>query len=589
MTTASRLVTWALLAAAAVAPAAAGEREDFRAGAGRWRAGPVWSVGKNAAGRPVYVADAPGDAFSWRPDWRLGRSWTFSATVRVAQLKDGGDQQGLAGLAVSLDAANPGPTILATLTCHKTKLTLVDLDYYQDGRWHKLLRSGWLPGGDREYELELSRQTGDDFLRLSVTGDRGLRYCSDSPPAPLGLLNRLACPGLRAYAARDEYSAAAYATPSPDLSFYRTAACDAVEDLLRHFWTGDAAGGYVTPTWNGYPAKELPDPRGGLWDRTTLLFVLDSLYCVTHDPGLIQRIASDWRRTKQVYSAADLDTPGTSVNPGCDDSGWNARGYLVAYRATGDPEALRHAAALVDNSFRRWLDDKLGGAMWYNDQRSLKSLYQVGVVLDALEIAGAGGDAALAASLREHAMACYEWMEAHLLRPDGLYWCDRGASGPAGVERPDDIHEAGSVTFLGGDMGMAVLHARLFRTTHDDKYRQRALRTADAILARLTDGRGVLLDERDAWANGTFAGEWAREVLTLPGIPAELREVALATARAVYVRDRTPDGYYGGCWNGPADGPGSKWSALGSRPQQIMTSTNAVCMIVAGAAVAEGR
>ena len=57
------------------------------------------------------------------------------------------------------------------------------------------------------------------------------------------------------------------------------------------------------------------------------------------------------------------------------------------------------------------------------------------------------------------------------------------------------------------------------------------------------------------------------------------------TARAIYTRARTPDGYYGGCWNGPADGAASRWSSIGSRPQQLMTSTNAVNMIVAAAVI----
>jgi len=53
---------------------------------------------------------------------------------------------------------------------------------------------------------------------------------------------------------------------------------------------------------------------------------------------------------------------------------------------------------------------------------------------------------------------------------------------------------------------MGVAQARLFRITGDDEYRNKAVRTADAIRARLTDGKGVLLDDRDAWANGAFAG-----------------------------------------------------------------------------------
>jgi len=370
-------------------------------------------------------------------------------------------------------------------------------------------------------------------------------------------------------------------TPIRPPGYYRAIARAAVADLLRHFWTGDTTSGHAAATWNGYVAADLPDRRGGLWERGTLITDLDSLGQATGDPSLRARIAADWRWTKANYTTSELETAGTSVTPACDDCGWNAMGYLRAYRATGDPDALAAAKGLVDSSFARWLDNRLGGGMWYNDDRQLKSLYEVGIVTAAIQIWEQTHETAY----RDRALSCCRWMEENLLRPDGLYWCDRSASGPLGGERPDDIHEAGSVTFLAGDMAMGALHARLYRMTGDDSYRLKALRTADAILARLTDGRGVLLDERDAWANGTFAGDWARLVMTLPGVKKAHMDLLRATAHAIYTRDRTPDGYYGGCWNGPADGSGSVWSSLGSRPKQVMTSANAVALIIAAAAL----
>ncbi len=552
-----------------------------------WSAGPEWKLTATAC-----AADAPGDAYAWRPGWRLGHSWRFAATVRIARLKRG--DTGAAGLALAGSATSPAPALLVTVTRHKMRQSLIEVEYL-DGGWHKLLSSGWLPGDDERYAVTLSRALGDDFITVSVSGERGLRYSAETPPVPLRVLDALACPGLRANGAAVEFAGASLAAPYPAAATYRTIARAAVDDLLRHFWTGDAKTGHVRPTWNGYPARALPDPRGALWDRGTLVRLLENLHGSTKDAAVLERIGANWRWVKRAYSAKELETPGAMPNPASDDCGWNALALLTSYRATGDQDALRHAAALVANSFDRWQDDQMGGGLWYSDERKAKSLYQVGLVLAALEVsdlaarspgAGRAVGSERATSLRRRAMAAYGWMEANLLRPDGLYWCDRAPAGPLGAERPDDIHEAGSVTFLGGVMGMGVLHARLYRATHDDRYLPRAIRTADAVLAKLTDGRGVLLDERDAWANGTFAGEWARDVLTLPGIRAEHRELLLGTARAIHTRDRTPDGTYGGCWNGPADGPGSRWSLVGSRPQQMMTSTNAANLVVAGAAIA---
>jgi hypothetical protein len=138
-------------------------------------------------------------------------------------------------------------------------------------------------------------------------------------------------------------------------------------------------------------------------------------------------------------------------------------------------------------------------------------------------------------------------------------------------------------------MAMGVVHARLFRDTGRDAYKERALRTAEAILAHETDGKGRYLDDRDAWANGYFMGEWAREVLTLPGIKSEHLDLLRRTAMAVYERSRTQNGYYGGCWSGPAEGDACPWYKAGAKPDQIMTSSSAVNVIVAAAALDNPR
>jgi hypothetical protein len=568
----ARVAVVGVMLAASLAALAADHHDDFGAATASWSAGAQWHVVPGAA--PRLVVDAAADSFAWRTDWPLRHTWSVTVDMTIAELKGNHGSTGAAGVALSA-AGNPGPKILVTVTRHASNMTLIELQY-SDGDWRRLLSSGWLPGADRDYKLRLERRAGDDFLHLAVSGDQGLSYESDTPPVPRKVLESLAAVGLRGNAARVAFASAALTTPNPESAWYGRIANLAAGDLLVHFWTGDAATGYVAPTWNGYRAAQLPDPRGALWDRGTLLRVLDNL----GGEDSRQRIAADWKHTKAVYTAAEFGTAGTSVNPACDDCGWNALTLLLYHRVTGDPDALADAHALVTSAFDRWQDEQLGGGLWYSNERKHKSLYQVGLVLAALDL----DDAAL----RARALSCYDWMETHLLRPDGLYWCDCGADGPVGANRPNDIHEAGSVTFLAGNMGMGVLHARRYRATHDDTYLKRAQRTADAVLAHLTDGHGVLLDERDAWANGTFAGEWAREVLTLPGMSEAHRDLLRDTAAAIAARARTADGYYGGCWNGPADGPASVWSRGGSRPGQLMTSANAVNVVVAAAALGDG-
>jgi predicted alpha-1,6-mannanase (GH76 family) len=312
-----------------------------------------------------------------------------------------------------------------------------------------------------------------------------------------------------------------------------------------------------------------------------MIFAVDALYRADKDPILRRRLELEWQRIKSLYTVEELEAAGTRTHLACDDAGWDTKVYLTLYQHTRDRDALDRARGLIRRALDRWLDGELGGGMWYSNERKHKSLYQVGLISGILQLEAVSGDK----QFHDKAVACYDWIESHLLRPDGLYWCDYGRDGPAGKLRPDDIHEAGSVVFLGGNMGMGVLHAWLYRSTGDKKYLQRALRTAEAIAAKLVQD-GVYLNDRDAWANGTFATDWVGAVLALPGIDRKHRNLMLHTADSIFQRARTPDGYYGGSWSGPAQGPGSVWCMKGSRPQQITTSASSALMIMAAAGVA---
>ena len=292
---------------------------------------------------------------------------------------------------------------------------------------------------------------------------------------------------------------------TPDWHFIEQAR-SGMGDLLRNFWTGDEPTGHIVNTWHGY-ANSLPDPRGALWERATLFLTLDNASLTLGDPAFSRRMQADWRRTQALYTPDQLEACGakSGTNWAVDDAGWSALMLLAAHRVTGDRVALDRASGLVNNAFNRWLDDQLGGGMWYRDDRSIKSLYQVAVTLAALRLWELTGDRAS----HDRALDCYQWMEAHLLRPDGLYWCDYDRFGPVGKERPNDIREGGSVVFLGGNMAMGVLHARLYRLTGDGSFRVRAVRTAEAIRSSLVTNKGIYVNDRDAWSNGVFAGDWA--------------------------------------------------------------------------------
>lgn len=357
----------------------------------------------------------------------------------------------------------------------------------------------------------------------------------------------------------------------------RSMAVTATNDLLNHFWIGDASTGHVLDTYNGYARTIGPDRRGILWERATFVSILANLYQVSHNPTIKQRISSDWAHMKKGMQPWELQTCGDGTeNVGQDDAGWSCLMYLNYYKVLGDPQALSDAEGLFDHAYTRWADDKLGGGLWYNDKRQFKSTYETALVLAAVKIYEITKDR----SYLDRAVAVCDWAQSKLMRDDGLFWCEDFPSGPQTV---GPIQEARSVTFLGGNMAMGVVDARLWRDTGEKIYLRRALAVAAAIRAHETDGAGHYLDDRDAYADGYFMGDWARDVLTLPGIPPADRELMRRTARAIFDHDRTVAGYYGGSWDGPAEGAGSAWWNANFRPEQIMVSANAVNVIVGAA------
>ncbi|MCL2885048.1 MAG: hypothetical protein FWF49_06150, partial [Oscillospiraceae bacterium] len=177
-------------------------------------------------------------------------------------------------------------------------------------------------------------------------------------------------------------------------------------------------------------------------------------------------------------------------------------------------------------------------------------------------------------------------------------WCDynedRGGRderwGPDGGSRPTlDIQEAGSVSSLCNNMTFAVCHARLYQLTGDVKYLNRAVRTAQGLTnSPAYNQNNLLMSDRDGWTDGSFAGMYAKEVLSLPGIRNADKNLFLNTADAIATRCRQQingSWYYNNDWRGT--GVWTRFTNVPGMgdPKTIMTSAMNVNMIMAGAIV----
>ncbi len=363
-----------------------------------------------------------------------------------------------------------------------------------------------------------------------------------------------------------------------DDGFYLALARLATDDLISNFWTSDTKTGKIAPTWSGFTG-DLPDERGSIWETAMLYFCIYDMWRITGDSYYYDLISAEANFFRNNFTAEELENAGGLFNWASDDCAWNAMMLISYYTVTGDQWFLDRAIGLLDNVDKRWYDAELDG-IYYKDDVDYMSLYEVGIAWAWLQIWEITGEQ----RFYDLALRSYNGMHNRLIRDDGIYYCEANRAFHKGNE--NEIVEGGSASFLTGNMGMAALSAKFYRICGDEKYLERIYKTNEGLL-KWYNNNGVLLNDRDAWTNGTYAAFYASEVLSLPETEA-MRKLLKDTAVSISINARTVDGYFGGSWSGPAEGSGSNWYLKNSVPQQSMTTGTSVLMVVSAAILEAG-
>lgn len=471
----------------------------------------------------------------------------------------------------------------------------LSIDSYSFEKWKTLSSAGIASdiGSDGLY-ISVFRYEGEDEIHaqlMSESGILGSVSTSEITVRTLGKLRsvRMLAEGLtlagvdvtqpvREKSAMESLIAS---KSRSDGDFYLCIAQQAVQDLLDNFWEGDYETGKIIATWNGFPGNDLPDDRGGPWETSHIIYCIYDLYFLSGDAfykDLLLREAEFYRNS---ISAQEWTNAGGWFNWASDDCAWNAMELIMFYDVTGDDWFLNCAIELLDNTYTRWYDDQLGGVV-YKDGVDFMSLYETGMAVSWLRIWEITGEQ----RFYNLALASYENMYARLGagRDDGLFFCE--ANRFSGIGDADAIGEAGSSSFLAGNLCMAALAAKFFRVTGDEEYLSRVYAVNEGLYT-VYNNNGVFINDRDAWQNGSFSALYAAEVLSLPGTE-KMRSMLYDTAYSIAVNARTYDGHYGGSWSGPASGSGSAWCVIGSVPEQAHTSAAGVEMITAAALAEAG-
>ena len=358
-------------------------------------------------------------------------------------------------------------------------------------------------------------------------------------------------------------------------SDYTQMAVTGVNNLIKNFWvTGEG----IRPTWGGINIpEEYDDKRGQLWERATMVFPMYHLYQLNKDPDLHSKLLFEAARLKSRYEESILTMPGHYYNTCIDDCGWNAMMYMMFYDLTGDTWYVEVTKSLINNAITHWTDPDDGYLYYCKERHDFKSLYAVGLVMAMLDVY----DVTKEQEWLDKVIFHDNWMVSLFERTDGLYWTNVESSGPQGKNNPNRIQETGSVSFLAGNQAMCIIAKRLYDIKKDETYLTRIKKTSLA-LSTVYNNNGIYLNDRDAWANGTFMSDFAKMIGANSEFAFANADLIQATAKSIVDKDVTADGYYGGSWQGPA-GSGSKWTDAGSVPEQIMTSSNTVHVLVAAA------
>lgn len=538
-----------------------------------WKYNQNWSITRDSGNMLGFTSGSNMGDLLWFGSDQMKGAWQIAFTFEILL-----SPSNEAVIKIPIGSFGKASKTNLVFTYHPAGLTSVSIEMNNGIR---IMHSGWITGGDKKFNVVITHPTSDSqYLHLDIFGNNTFIYREDTPTIT-SLSNGIQ--GFGIYGADFELAVSNilvdtdYRKPGE----YSATAKTAIDDMINNFWTKGVSTGNILPTWCGYPTENLPDSRGMLWERAMMVIPMFSMYRATGDNILKERLISEWAYIKSAFSEEELAAAGSGLHPAVDDSGWAGMMYTMLYSVTKDEAALNAAKKMVDNAFIRWYDDEYEGGLWYKDGKQFKSLYQCGIMTTAMNIWELTGDEAY----KDKFFLIYNWVEKKLRREDGLYWINYLPNGPDGMNRPDDIREGTSVTGLMTNMAMGAINGRLYQKTGESIYKERALGTAEGIYKKEKSVNNIYINDRDAWANGTFAPEWALYVLTLPGIDEKHITILLDTAKSIAANTATGDGYYGGSWDGPAEGLKSVWFTQGSRPQQIMTSGSTVNILTAAATI----
>lgn len=590
-----------------VVPLTVGEHFEFL-GNGQWREQTDWTFGVNGQ-EGIWIQSSEKDGADAKAVYmteKLSEQWYASMTFRPVSTANNGRTV----CRMILMDSQRGSVVLLTMehlaADKKVKFTWQTAN---GTGWDDIWKdSDWVVAEDEAFTVTLQKQS-DTEIALSITGDSGYRK-TVTKTINTAVMERISRVG-----ASTERSAVritnVVVTAKTEQRDYTALAKQTFDNLVKNYV--DKTNNRISPVRWGFKNGDLTNTGqtvsvsgvGEVWESTVMMMAMDT-YAHTLEKG-----SEEWKTVAQIiantvnmlisgYTEKQLTTAAAAPNYAMDDCAWNVMCYILGYaynrdlgKTAASARCLKLAKGLFNNSYETFYSTDLGG-LSYTAAKQDVSLYGATMAVAGYYLNVIEPDT----TIEKRYLDIYNGLENVLRRPDGIYWCGASKAGADGAGNPYGIGEAGSVSYLAGNMGMAVLNALMGNT---DKAEQTVL----GIVRYETYANGAYLNDRDAWNNTFFLGMFVREVIQ-KGIASDVAQRALdATVSAVLENACFDDGYYSAAWLGPRE-PSSlgypsqgeyttdgrnNWGKgynnnglnIGSTPNQIMTTATTAHVLLAGA------
>lgn len=252
----------------------------------------------------------------------------------------------------------------------------------------------------------------------------------------------------------------------------------------------------------------------------------------------------------------DLNGAGRFVDDlGYDDQAWWGLAWVRAFDVTGDRRYLDAAKFVFQDMTTAWTDAPCGGGVWWNRNRDYKNaitnelFIQLAAVLHNRTAEGGG-----AGTYLDWATRAWKWFAASgFINANGLV--NDGLTARADGKCVNN----GQTTWTYNQGVVLGALVELFDATGDAKLLTQANTIADAVIARLVDGAGVLREPCGAsGCDGdqvSFKGIFMRNLARLwdVGRAGRHHDFLLKNARASWGKARGTGDVFGSDWSGPFD------------------------------------